>query len=170
MKTQRLRRVATAIIVAVLFAVTFTGIYQVFPATRSARTTDDATNNKSDVTKMCTTDAATKYHIHPTLKIIIEGKEEAVPSRIGILPTCMRILHTHDTTGVIHVESPFERQFTLGEFFAVWGKPFDRTRIFDHTVDETHELVLTVNGKPNDRYEGLFLKDRDTIVIEYRKK
>jgi hypothetical protein len=30
-------------------------------------------------------------------------------------------LHTHDTSGIIHVESPTVRSFTLGEFVDLWG-------------------------------------------------
>ena len=30
-------------------------------------------------------------------------------------------MHSHDTSGVIHIESPVQRQFSLGEFFSEWG-------------------------------------------------
>jgi hypothetical protein len=32
-------------------------------------------------------------------------------------------LHTHDTSRVIHIESPAVRRYTLGEFFDLWGQP-----------------------------------------------
>ena len=32
-------------------------------------------------------------------------------------------LHTHDATGIIHVESPDDRTYTLGQFFDIWGQP-----------------------------------------------
>src|SRR5919108_3504755 len=48
-------------------------------------------------------------HIHAHLDIFISGKEFAIPSDIGIIPNkCIYWLHTHDDTGVIHIESPEE--------------------------------------------------------------
>ena len=38
-------------------------------------------------------------------------------------------LHTHDTTGVIHIESPVQRRYTLGEFFDLWGQPLSPTQV-----------------------------------------
>jgi hypothetical protein len=46
-----------------------------------------------------------------------------VPPEIGIAPTegFLTELHTHDATGIIHVESPTQATFTLGQFFCEWG-------------------------------------------------
>ena len=33
----------------------------------------------------------------------------------------MAPLHTHDTSGIIHVESSVKRNYTLGEFLNTWG-------------------------------------------------
>lgn len=38
-------------------------------------------------------------------------------------------IHTHDDTGIIHIESPVKRDFTLADFFAVWNKPFSKDQI-----------------------------------------
>jgi hypothetical protein len=38
-------------------------------------------------------------------------------------------LHTHDTSGVIHVESPVLRSYSLGEFFDLWGEPLGRAQV-----------------------------------------
>jgi hypothetical protein len=32
-------------------------------------------------------------------------------------------VHTHDASGVVHIESPVQRRFTLGELFDLWGQP-----------------------------------------------
>lgn len=119
---------------------------------------------------ICTTDMATEYHIHPELKIFINGAETPLPPNIGIKPGCMNSIHTHDGGGVIHVESPVEKQFTLGDFFAVWQEDFSRTKILDAEVTEKTELVVTVNGEPVDTYENTVLRDKDKIVITYQKK
>jgi hypothetical protein len=61
-------------------------------------------------------------HIHQHLDIFVNGKREPVPANIGIYDgQFLTELHTHDPTGIIHVESPTRRQFDLGQFFGVWG-------------------------------------------------
>ena len=61
-------------------------------------------------------------HIHQHLDIYVNGKHEAVPANIGIYDgQFLTELHTHDATGLMHVESPVAKNFTLGEFFGVWG-------------------------------------------------
>jgi hypothetical protein len=42
---------------------------------------------------------------------------------------CFYWLHTHDATGIIHIESPVQKTFTLGDFFAIWGEPLSRTDV-----------------------------------------
>jgi hypothetical protein len=61
------------------------------------------------------------YHIHAHLAIIANGSMLAIPKNIG-LSGCAYELHTHDATGIIHIETAQEKVFTLGQFFAVWGR------------------------------------------------
>ncbi len=65
-------------------------------------------------------------HIHQHLDIFVNGKPVTVPAGIGINMDARFIsqLHTHDMSGVIHVESDQVRDFTLGQFFDVWGVRF----------------------------------------------
>src|SRR6185369_5291791 len=65
----------------------------------------------------------TALHIHQHLDIYVNGRRVPLPAGIGIdeLDGFISPLHTHDTSGVIHVESPKVETFTLGQFFAVWG-------------------------------------------------
>lgn len=62
-------------------------------------------------------------HIHQHLDLFVDGKQVTVPANIGIDAGGGFIsdLHTHDTSGIMHVESPTQRSFTLGQFFAVWA-------------------------------------------------
>jgi hypothetical protein len=62
-------------------------------------------------------------HIHQHLDLYADGDRVTVPAQIGIDAGGGFIsdLHTHDTDGIMHVESPTQRTFTLGQFFAVWG-------------------------------------------------
>ena len=67
----------------------------------------------------------TAVHIHQHLDLYVDGRAGPVPAGVGIDPAVgYAPLHTHDASGVIHVESPTARTYTLGEFFAVWGVRF----------------------------------------------
>lgn len=118
----------------------------------------------------CTTDMATEFHIHPKLIITIDGKDQPIPSGIGIKNGCMNPLHTHDEPGVIHVESPEPRDFMLGDWFAVWGKAFTKDQILDAKVDEKHSIRVRVNGQEVDTFEQTVLRDAEQIVISYEEK
>jgi hypothetical protein len=69
------------------------------------------------------------FHIHAHLSVYVNGAPRVIPAGIGIEPGAIYPLHTHFTDGVIHIESPVPRVYTLGEFFDVWGQPLDRTRV-----------------------------------------
>ncbi len=123
-----------------------------------------------EVALLCTTDMATQFHIHPNLTIIINGEKQNIPPNIGVKVTCMNSIHTHEGGGVIHVESPIEKDFTLGDFFAVWDKPFDSQHILSFQTDDTHEIVVSVNGEMVDTFQDTILRDKDDIVISYQAK
>ncbi len=127
-----------------------------------------ASSSTREIAMSCTLDMYTQFHIHPHLRIIINGAEQIIPASIGISLSCMHPLHTHDTTGTIHVEAPEQRDFTLGDFFAVWNKPFDKNQVLDYKADAAHEIAMTVDGQPSGAYENLVFKDNQQIVIEYK--
>jgi hypothetical protein len=114
-------------------------------------------------------------HIHAHLDIFINGNHYTVPSEIGIIPKqCIYWLHTHDDTGIIHIESPKERDFTLGEFFDIWGQKFDNNQIFDNKVGKdgsnNNALNVYINGNRvgnSTDYRGIKLNEHDEIVIAY---
>lgn len=74
-------------------------------------------------------------HVHAHLSLFFKGEQIAVPYGIGIVKPFQvengfvgvgggfYWLHTHDATGIIHIESPDSRSYTLGHFFDVWGQP-----------------------------------------------
>ena len=130
----------------------------------------DSNLTSREVALTCTTDMATKFHIHPELTIVINGENVLVPLNLGIKPTCMTSIHTHEEVGVIHVEAPIQKDFTLGDFFAVWGKEFNRNQILEYTRDDSSTISITVNGATVDTYENTILKDGDKIIISYQKQ
>jgi hypothetical protein len=75
----------------------------------------------------------TVIHIHQHLDVYVDGKKVTVPALIGIGESggqpFFAELHTHDPTGIMHVESATQSQFTLGQFFAVWGVPLSANGI-----------------------------------------
>ena len=81
-------------------------------------------------------------HIHTQLELHNEGQQVQVPAEIGIASelwhdhsldqfgpsrALLAPLHTHDTSGTIHIESVVLRNYTLGEFLSIWG--FDQEKI-----------------------------------------
>ena len=97
----------------------------------------------------------TVEHIHQHLDIFVNGKHVTVPALIGIYDSqYITELHTHDTSGVMHVESPTIRPFTLAEFFGVWGVPLTHAKVY---VDgkrsipgvrlEPHQEIAVVFGR-----------------------
>lgn len=133
---------------------------------------ETATSSKSnrEVALTCTTDMATKFHIHPNLEIVIKGEKQTIPTNIGVKSNCMNSLHTHDALGKLHVESPEKRDFTLADFFAVWGKTYSQDQILDFKADDSYVIRETVNGKELQDYENTVLRDGDKIVISYEEK
>jgi hypothetical protein len=115
------------------------------------------------------------YHVHAHLFILRDGVPQAVPRSIGIvepaLPRCLYWLHTHDTSGIIHVESPTQRLYTLGQFFDIWGMPLARTGVAGLDVPNG-ELVVFVDGQqiPNDQDpRDIELRAHTQVVIEVGK-
>jgi hypothetical protein len=67
-------------------------------------------------------------HNHALVSIYQDGVRLAVPASVG-LRGCTYEIHTHDRSGVVHIEPNVARALTLGQFFAVWGQPLARTGV-----------------------------------------
>jgi hypothetical protein len=113
----------------------------------------------------------TALHIHAHLDVIADGTPVEVPADIGIDVPAQKIspLHTHDTTGVIHVESPTKSAtFTLGQFFDEWQVSLSPDHIGGLTTDGTHQLKVYVNGKvQSGDPTKIVLAAHDEIAIVY---
>ncbi len=120
-----------------------------------------------EIALTCDPKMAEEFHIHPVLEIIANGQKVVVPADIGVTSTCMTALHTHTADGIIHVESPEKRDFTLADFFAVWNQPLNKNEVLSYKADATHRIRITVDGKEVDTYENTILKDGEHIVISY---
>jgi len=92
----------------------------------------------------CQASEQTLFHIHAHLTVFVNGTARQVPAAIGIpgaqaqstsagpfveQGTCFYWLHTHAADGIIHIESPVKRTYTLGNFFDEWGQPLTASRV-----------------------------------------
>lgn len=106
-------------------------------------------------------------HDHAHLAILFRGQIKTVPAFIGITATSICWLHTHDTSGIIHVEAGDNRTFTLGDFFAVWGQPLSRTVIDGERPASAESVQVTVDQQPySGSPETIVLKNREDIVLQ----
>lgn len=106
-------------------------------------------------------------HIHPHLKIIVNGHLVRIPAGIGLRANGALPMHTHTDSGIIHIESPQRRTFILADFFAIWGKTFNRQQILNFRADPRHGLSMTVNGHLSRAFGNDVLTDGQQIVIRY---
>ena len=106
-------------------------------------------------------------HEHAHLTILIRGQIKTVPAFVGITATQICWLHTHDTSGIIHIEAGDNRTFTLADFFAVWRQALSQTAIDGDRVASGESIQATVNQQP---YAGapetIVLKDHEDIVLQ----
>lgn len=111
------------------------------------------------------------YHIHQHLFILVDGNSQTVPAYVGIpggplLPKCVYWLHTHDESGVIHVESPVQALYTLGQFFDIWGQPLNRASIATHPVAGGRLSVFVDGNQYSGNPRNIPLKEHTQIVLE----
>ena len=99
------------------------------------------------------------YHIHAHLQVYVNGQPRALPAAIGLIgpvyentpygrfygaQTCYYWLHTHASDGVIHIESPTARVYTLGTFFDEWRQPLTTTDV----AGNKGKVTAFVNAQP----------------------
>lgn len=99
-------------------------------------------------------------HWHPELAIYIKGQKQEITKDIGI-GTIHQPLHTHDTSGTIHMEMKgliTKDETRLGNFFKIWGKEFNFGG---------QNIKMAVNGQENNEFENFLMKDGDKIEIRY---
>lgn len=94
----------------------------------------------------CETSEQLAYHVHAHLAVYALDKQKLIPAGIGIAPprqsqtqsdgtpyvlggSCIYWLHSHTQDGVIHIESPTQQAFTLGQYFDIWRQPLGPTQV-----------------------------------------
>jgi hypothetical protein len=112
-----------------------------------------------------------KLHTHQHLDLYLNGTHVAVPANVGIGPAgdlFFSPLHTHDPTGILHVEAPAKIQYTLGQFFDVWGVRLSATCIGNDCAGGGRAVRAFVGGR---RVRGdpaaIPLRRHEEIVIAF---
>ncbi|MGC9219868.1 MAG: hypothetical protein ACP5H2_00785 [Solirubrobacteraceae bacterium] len=118
------------------------------------------------------------YTAYAHLQVYVNGHPRTLPGGIGLVnevprltaqgfvyraSTCMYWLHTRADDGVIQIQSPVPRRFTLGDLFRIWNQPLTRNRI----ADARGHLTVTLNGKHwNAPPGGVPLREHAVIQID----
>ena len=109
-------------------------------------------------------------HTHQHLDLFINDGIAIIPANIGVneVERFISPLHTHDETGIIHVESDEIRDFTLGQFFDVWGVRLTKECVGGYCARGGHSLKIYLNGKLlSGDPRALVLRDQQEIALVY---
>ncbi len=171
--TKRTINAAAVVVVGIIFVLCM-GFSQISILNTNAQNIPQPNVNPNNVTM-----APIIMHIHPKINVTIDGNKQVIPSDIGISPELwkdhsldrygmqampemsmagMAPLHTHDETGIIHVESTINRNYTLGEFLNIWG-----------SLNTYNTLVnMTIDGKPDSdgNFTSHVLRDGEQISLD----
>jgi hypothetical protein len=126
----------------------------------------------------CDTSEQPAFHIHTHLAIFVDGQQRQVPAGIGIPGAvaeqtasgpfvssgkCFYFLHTHSPDGIIHIESPVVKTYTLGEFFDEWQQPLSASQV----GPATGKVTAIVNGEVyRGDPRGIPLGSREDVTLE----
>ncbi len=109
-------------------------------------------------------------HVHVALQLYDRGKRVAVPANIGISQSagCLYWIHTHGATGFIHIEAPVVKNFTLGQFFDIWGRDLTWQRADGVVAPHGSHVSIWVNGTAwhGNAPRTIVLRNHRMIVIQ----
>ncbi len=108
-------------------------------------------------------------HIHAHVTMYVNGTKTPIPANVGIAPdsSCLYWLHTHDDSGVIHIEAPEGVSATFGNFLDIWGQRFQQVGYPSQLSDATGWQVY-VNGKPfRGNFHTIPLQSHTLITLAY---
>ncbi|MBO0791129.1 MAG: hypothetical protein J2P36_09280 [Ktedonobacteraceae bacterium] len=109
------------------------------------------------------------YHIHAHLTLVINSNPVPIPANVGIAydSKCLYWLHTHDRSGVIHVESPKRDIYTLGTFLHLWKAQFSNLN-YPPELDQSKGWIAYVDGRRNwNDFHNIQLISHRLITLAY---
>ncbi len=127
----------------------------------------------------------TSHNVLPTVTIGVPGGIMSTTHYLldglnGNYPLYSSNINDHGGTIVIHVQSRVARNYTLGDFFAVWGEPLGRNRTLTYSSNATvpappgtagqqyfWDMCIITNGirVPSLDWGNHALKDGETIDL-----
>jgi hypothetical protein len=112
------------------------------------------------------------YHVHALLHVYVDGRAVTVPANLGIGPggDAFSSLHTHDTTGVLHLEATRPFAFRLSDVFAVWGVTFGHDRLGAYRNRGAERLWVYANGRPVANPVRYVIRRHDNVVVAYGRR
>jgi hypothetical protein len=112
------------------------------------------------------------YHVHAQLHVYVDGQAVTVPANLGIDPdgVAFSSLHTHDTTGLLHMEATRPFAFRLSDVFAVWGVAFGRDHLGGYRATHDRRLWVYVNGRRVSDPLGYVIRPQDDLVVAYGRR
>jgi hypothetical protein len=118
----------------------------------------------------------TAFHIHALLHVYVNGKEVTVPADIGLDQAAQVFspIHTHDESGIVHMEATKTYPFTIGQFFAVWGVRFSNSQLGPYKSngqDQLRVYVTPEGGSPQLVQDPVdyVMQEHDDISVGYGK-
>ncbi len=100
-------------------------------------------------------------HIHAHLDVFVNASPIQIPGSVGHLSSGnLCALHAHDTTGIIHIETPVARTFTVQEYIDLWGYPIPSSaKVYvngvavadslSHTLAAHDEIAIVIGTPPS---------------------
>jgi hypothetical protein len=105
-------------------------------------------------------------HYHAHLDIFVNGSSQPVASSIGrVDQSFFSPLHTHATSGLIHIEAASDLRFTLAMLFTEWG-----VRLTDNCVGGYCQPATTIHAYVDGKVDrealpSLLLKKGEEIAL-----
>jgi hypothetical protein len=175
--------VAVAVVVVLAVSIVFFLSHPAIPSGTHTQTATSAANAQSTPTSStsqalsplaldnidCNSTEQLTYHVHAHLSLYINGRPVTVPAYIGIDNNnqCFYWLHTHDGSGVIHIEAPQQGNYTLGTFFHLWDQRFSQLG-YPQQLNQTAGWKVYVNGQPyNGDFHNIALSTHMLITMAY---
>lgn len=110
-----------------------------------------------------------QVHHHALLHIYNDGILIQVQPNVGWNPPqkVFSSIHTHDSSGIVHMESERPHAFRLGDFFTIWGVPFGKKTLGTLRAKGDKQLHVYVNGKAVSNPVHYVLRDGDSVAVGY---
>jgi hypothetical protein len=120
----------------------------------------------------CSANEQVAYHIHAYVNINIDGAPVPLSQGVGVAPgttpSCLYWMHSHDTSGVIHIESPTTRVYTLKQYFDIWQSFSSSTITYPTQLSSSTGWTIYLNGKQvTSDFSRLQLTKHSIVTIAY---